>query len=69
MVKKTFGEFFHTGSPKIMDGTKLESSDEEEIILQKSAESQVQKGIKEPEKYQILTRSKAIINAVEDEDS
>jgi hypothetical protein len=48
---KIFDEFFHTGSSKIMDGIELESSDEKEIILQKSTEAHVQKERKEPEKY------------------
>jgi hypothetical protein len=52
-----------------MDGTELESSDEEKISLQKFSKAKIQKERKETEKYQILTRSKALIDAVEDEDS
>jgi hypothetical protein len=52
-----------------MEGTNLESSDEEEISLQELKTNKVQKETKATEKYQILTRSKALNDAEEEEGS
>jgi hypothetical protein len=65
---KPFGEFFDSKNQKIMEGTDLESSEEEEITLPELKTHNVQKETKTIEKYQILTRSKALIDA-EDENS
>jgi hypothetical protein len=65
---KTFGEFFQSENQKIMEGTDLGSSEEEDISLPELKTYSVQKETKATEKYQILTRSKALIDA-EDEDS
>jgi hypothetical protein len=65
---KTFGKFFQARGLNIMEGTEWEISDEDEIILQTNpADFQINEKEKEAEKYRILTRSRALVDAIEDE--
>jgi hypothetical protein len=53
-----------------MEGTECDSSDKDEIILHtNSAGVKLNEKEKQPEKYRILTRSRALVDAIEDEDS
>jgi hypothetical protein len=68
-LENTFGEFFQDESSKIMEGTEWKGSDEEEIYFQSnSANAQADEKKKEPEKYRIVTRSRTLVDAIEDED-
>jgi hypothetical protein len=66
---KTHGEFFNGDEPKIIENTELESSDEKEIRVESSfASTQVVEERKEPPKFTMITRSRALMDGMEEEE-
>jgi hypothetical protein len=67
---KTHGEFFNGEEPKNIENTDLESSDEEEIRFEASpSTSQIVEEKKEPPKFTMITRSRALMDDMEDEET
>jgi hypothetical protein len=67
---KTHGEFFNGDEPKIIENNELESSDEEEIRVETSfASTQVVEERKEPPKFTMITRSRALMDDMEEEET
>jgi Reverse transcriptase (RNA-dependent DNA polymerase) len=72
---KTFGEYFHEKTSKIMEGTDVESSDDEDIVIHHSSpeinskeEFEVSKKVAKPmKKLTIITRSRALADAIDDD--
>jgi hypothetical protein len=67
---KTHGEFFDGEEPKNIENTDLESSDEEEIRFEAlPSTSRIPEEKKEPPKFTMITRSRALMDDMEDEES
>jgi hypothetical protein len=65
---KSYGDEFGNKSPKILEYTDLESDDDEEVIVVKS-ERKIEEIPKKPESRTIITRSKALMDNLEDDSS
>jgi hypothetical protein len=67
---KTHGEFFNGEEPKNIENTDLDSSDEEEIWFEATpTTSQIVEEKKEPPKFTMITRSRALMDDMEDEET
>ena len=68
-LNKTYGEFFGTEGPKMVENTEFESSDEEICIKQIESEVEKEEEKKKLPPFSMVTRSKALIDNMDDEDS
>jgi hypothetical protein len=67
---KTHGEFYNGDEPKIIENTELEGSDEEEIRVETSFEkTQIVEERKEPPRFTMITRSRTLMDDMEDEET